>query len=129
MIIASYFVQYFFHISTISPTPGKSIECDLSATVLERVTTAKLSVATYKYAPAGKTESVPGRSGPSVELLATVNCLLRGFDALPVRDRWHLVMHNEFPVIVISHPETFNVLPETVISHQETFNGLPIVVI
>ena len=114
---------------TISPASCKSPKCGLSATVLERVADVKLSGATYKYAPAGKMEPAPGRSGPSVELPATVNCLLRGFDALPVRDRWHLTRFNGLPVTVISHPETFNGLPVVVISHAETFNALPVVVI
>jgi len=71
-------------------------------------------------------ESAPRRSGPSIELPATVNYLLVVFDGLPVIDRWHLTMFNGLPVVVISYPETFNVLPVVVISHAETFNALPV---
>ena len=93
-----------------------------------RVADAKLSNATYKYAPAGKKEPAPGRSGPSIGLPAIVNCLLAAFDALPVRDRWHLARFNGLPETVISHPETFKALPVAIISHPEKFNGLPVVV-
>ena len=114
---------------TISPASRNSVEFVLSATVLERVADAKLSGAIYKYAPAGKMEPAPGRSGSSVELPATVNCLLTTFGGLPVIDRWHLTICNELRVTVISHPASFNAHPVIVISHLETFNVLPVVVI
>jgi len=78
----------------------------------ERVADARLRGATYKYAPAGKMESAPGRSGPSV--------------GLPVIDRRHLTMFNGLRVTVISHPATFDALPVVVISHPAIFKGLPV---
>ncbi|MCK9639356.1 MAG: hypothetical protein M0R39_05545 [Prolixibacteraceae bacterium] len=74
-------------------------------------------------------EPALGRSGTSVGLQATVTCLLEAFDALHVRDRWHLTMCNVLPVAVIAHPETFNGLPIVVISYAETFNAHPVIVI
>jgi hypothetical protein len=93
---------------------------------LGRGVVAKLSGSSYKYAPAGKMEPAPGRSGPYVELPATVYCLLAAFGALPVRDRWHLARFNGLPETIISHPETFVALPVVVISYAETFNAHPV---
>lgn len=124
--MAPYTLRFSISLYNFSGT-CKSVECGLSATVMEQVANAKFSGATYKYAPAGK-GSAPGRSGPSVELPVTVNCLFATCDALPVIDRWHLTMFIGLPVTVISHLATFNALPVTVISHPETFNALPVIV-